>query len=84
MYGENIGHIYLFVGYFDRASNSVFVADQDYLESSVTRQVDGVYYPDWGDGDFTLTFDWEPVVFAISDGESIVPALFRPEDYGRS
>ena len=84
VYGENVGHIYLFVGYFDRASNSVFVADQDYLESSVTRQVDGVYYPDWGDGDFTLTFDWEPVVFAISDGESIVPALFRPEDYGRS
>ena len=81
--GENIGHIYLFAGYFDRGSNSVYVADQDYLESSVTRQVDGVYYPDWGEGDFTLTFDWEPVVFAISDGVNMVPALFQPIDFGR-
>jgi len=82
--GENLGYIYLFVGYYDRASNSVFAADQDYLESADTRQVSGVYYPDWGVGDFTLSFDWEPVVFAVSDGESFVPVLFRPEDYGRT
>lgn len=81
--GENIGHIYLFVGYYDRNSNSIFVADQDYLEAEQTRQVDGVYYPDWGEGDFTLTFDWEPVVFAVNDGRSLVTSLFRPVDYGR-
>jgi hypothetical protein len=82
--GENIGHIYLFAGYYDQASNSVFAADQDYLESSEIRQVNGVYYPDWGQGEFTLKFNWEPVVFAISDGDSSLPALFQPEDYGRS
>jgi len=82
--GENIGHIYLFAGYYDRQSNSVFVADQDYLEGSQTRQVDGVYYPDWGEGDFTLTFEWEPVVFGVSNGDSVVSALFRPEDFGRT
>ena len=31
--GENIGYIYLFAGFYDQASNSIFVADQDYLES---------------------------------------------------
>ncbi len=82
--GANIGHIYLFVGYYDTGSNSVFVADQDYLESAQTRMVDGVYYPDWGEGDFTLRFQWEPVVFAISNGTTMAPALFKPEDYGRS
>jgi len=82
--GDNIGHIYLFVGFYDQASNSIFVADQDYLESSKIRQVNGVYYPDWGQGDFTLEFVWEPVVFAISDGTTSVPALFKPEDYGRN
>ena len=82
--GENLGHIYLFVGYYDRASNSLFVMDQDYLESPQTRLVDGIYYPDWGEGDFTLTFDWEPVVFAASDGKNMVSTLFRPEDYGRT
>ncbi|MCK9356946.1 MAG: clostripain-related cysteine peptidase [Dehalococcoidia bacterium] len=82
--GENIGHIYLFVGYYDQSSNSIFVADQDYLESAESRLVDGVYYPDWGEGDFTLRFEWEPVVFGMSDGGTLVPSLFKPEDYGRA
>jgi hypothetical protein len=82
--GENIGYIYLFAGFYDTQSNSIFVADRDYLESSQTRQVNGVYYPDWGKGAFTLKFNWEPIVFAISDGTARVPALLRPEDYSRS
>ncbi|MBN1152535.1 MAG: hypothetical protein JXA58_04925 [Dehalococcoidia bacterium] len=82
--GENIGHIYLFAGYFDRTTNSVYLADQDYLEAGETRQVNGVYYPYWGEGDFTLTFDWEPVIFAMSDGGTNVPALFHPVDYGQT
>jgi hypothetical protein len=82
--GDNIGYIKLFVGFYDQASNSIFVADADYLESSQTREVDGVYYPDWGEGEFTLTFEWEPVVFAIDDGQDSAVALFSPQDYGAS
>jgi hypothetical protein len=83
--GENVGHILLFVGYLDTAANSIFVADMDYLESPDTRQIEGLYYPDWGDGDeFTLEFEWEPIVFAITDGNNLVPALFTPERYGAS
>jgi hypothetical protein len=82
--GENIGYIYLFVGYYDQEANSILVADQDYLESADTRQVNGVYYPDWGEGEFTLNFTWEPVVFAIDDGAGSYPACFKPEEYGRS
>jgi hypothetical protein len=81
--GQNIGFIYLFVGYYDQAANSIFLADTDFLESSDTRQIDGVNYPDWGaGGDFTLEFEWEPVVFALSDGQQSVTALFQPQDYG--
>jgi hypothetical protein len=79
--GENIGYIYLFVGYYDGTSNSIFVADTDYLESPNVREVGGVYYPEWSQ-DFTLAFTWEPVVFAVSDGSDTVPALFSPENYG--
>lgn len=82
--GENIGYIYLFVGFYDPQGNSVFIADQDYLESGETREANGVYYPEWGEGDFSLTFDWEPVVFAINDGTNRVTALFRPESFGES
>jgi len=82
--GENIGYIYLFAGYLDEQANSLFVADQDYIESPDTRIADGVYYPDWGQGDFTLEFSWEPIVFAIDDGVNTAVALFKPESYGSS
>jgi hypothetical protein len=81
--GQNIGYVYLFAGFYDAASNSIFVTDSDYLESSSSREVDGVYYPVWPEsGDFTLEFEWEPVVFAISDGARSIPALFTPRTYG--
>ena len=79
--GENIGYIYLFVGYFDPASNSIAVLDTDYLESPDTRDVSGVYYPVWGN-DFTLSFNWDPTVFAINDGTVTATALFNPQTYG--
>jgi hypothetical protein len=82
--GENIGYVLLFVGFYDQDSNSIFVADTDYLESDDTREIDGVYYPDWGEGEFTMEFEWEPVVFAISDGVDSVVALFTPQTYGAS
>ena len=81
--GTNIGNIYLFIGYYDQGSNSIFVADTDFLESPDTQQVDGVYYPKWGsNGAFTVKFDWDPYVFTISDGQNSAVALFTPQQYG--
>jgi hypothetical protein len=82
--GENIGHIYLFAGYHDQAANSIWIADTDYLESRETREVDGVYYPDWGEGEFTLEFEWEPLVYGITDGSKTAVALLQPDKYGAS
>ncbi len=82
--GDNIGYVRLFVGYYDQAANSIYVADTDYLDSPETRELNGVYYPDWGEGDFTLEFEWEPIVFAIGDGAQSVVALFTPEEYGKT
>jgi hypothetical protein len=83
--GQNIGYVYLFVGFYDQESNSIFVADTDYLESDDTGEIDGVYYPDWGEeGAFTMEFEWEPLMFAINDGVDFVLALFTPQSYGAS
>lgn len=82
--GANIGYVYLFVGYLDQAANSINVVDTDYIESPNTRELDGVYYPDWGSESFRLTFDWEPLAFAIDDGQDTMTALFNPESYGQS
>jgi hypothetical protein len=81
--GQNVGYVFLFVGFYEQESNSIFVADRDYLESDDTRQLDGVYYPDWGEeSEFTMEFEWEPLVFAINDGVNSVVALFTPQSYG--
>jgi hypothetical protein len=81
--GKNIGYIYFFAGFYDQQANSLFVADTDYLESKNTRELNGVYYPDWGtSGQFTLKFDWEPLMFAINNTADSVTALFNPQSYG--
>ncbi len=80
--GENVGYVQLFVGFYDQSAGSIFVADQDYLESAETRQIDGIYYPVWPSDGFTMEFEWEPIVFGISDGVDTVVALFKPEVYG--
>jgi hypothetical protein len=83
--GSNIGYVYLFVGYYDPTSKSILVADKDYLESPKTRQVGGLYYPNWSDSpSFRLKYTWTPSVFAISDGQQDVVALLKPERYGAS
>jgi hypothetical protein len=80
--GENLGYVLLFAGYYDAAANSPVVVDLDYLEHADTRQVDGVYYPVWPEEVFTLEFEWEPLVFYISDGSDSVAALLTPAAYG--
>ena len=82
--GDNIGYVKLLAGFYDADNNSIYVADSDYLESPETREADGVYYPVWPEDEFTLAFEWEPIVFAIDDGNLRAETVFNPEDYGES
>lgn len=83
--GANIGYIKLLVGFLDRTGKSINVADTDYLDSPQTRELSGVYYPVWPEtGRFNLEFEWEPVVFAITDGKNRAEALFVPQTFGKT
>jgi len=82
--GNNIGYIYFFTGYLDRQSNSIAILDRDYLEAPETKETNGVYYPEWGKGDFKLEFEWEPIAYAITDGVTRAQAALMPETYGAS
>jgi len=83
--GTNIGYVYLFTGLYDQASNSIFVADTDYLESPEQDSLNGVYYPVWPEGGtFRMNFDFEPLLFSITDGSQSALALFNPVSYGAS
>ena len=79
--GENIGYIYLFTGLIDEESNSIYVADMDYLETSQTAELSGVYYPVWPDLEqFSLNFEFETIVFTITDCTEC--RLFNTLSYG--
>ena len=80
--GENIGYIKLFVGEVDEEAQSVRLIDSDYLQFGETRELNGVYYPDYGATDFKLEFEWEPYVTAVTDGSTNAVALFDPVNYG--
>ena len=81
--GDHIGYIYLFVGYYDEESNSMLVADMDFVDNEDNKEIGGVIYPAWGDDPtFPLDFDWDPVLYAISDGETTEFALLEPDTYG--
>jgi hypothetical protein len=83
--GDNIGYVRLLVGFYDQTSNAIFLADADYLETDDTREIGGVTYPVWPEGEeFTMAFEWEPLLFAISDGVDRVVALLEPDQYGAS
>ena len=82
--GENVGYVKLFVGFFDQSANSILVIDSDYLESADTQEVGGLFYPVWPDEAFILEFEWEPVVFAVGDGNETIVTHFTPQTYGAS
>ena len=83
--GERVGYMYVFTGILDDETGNVYILDIDYLDSDATKEEDGVIYPDWGDeGEMEIEFDWEPVQFAITDGETYIPALLEPDIYGAS
>lgn len=80
--GKNIGYAYLFIGLYDQQSNAILIADTDFLESSDTQELSGVFYPKWPQKSFIMNYEWDPTVFSISDGATTTMALFKPESYG--
>lgn len=81
--GANVAFIYLFIGYIDPASGEIRVVDMDFLDADETKNIDGMFYPDWGDAsNIEISFDWDTLLFALSDGSDSAVALLNPDDYG--
>jgi hypothetical protein len=82
--GSNIGYIYYYVSYYDETSSSYLTADMGFIAADSTKEVGGVFYPDWGEGPITIDFDWEPTLYYMSDGNEANDqfAFFEPTNYG--
>ena len=82
--GERLAYVYSFIGRFLPWDDVLIVEDQDFIFSETDKEVGGITYPDWPADGFEVDFDWEPTVYALSDGETSLRILFQPESYGES
>ena len=81
--GDQVAFIYFFAGAYDEDSNSIVIVDLDFIEGDNTKEVGGVYYPDWGtDRPILIDFVWLPAEVLIEDGGDGVLAMLNPESYG--
>jgi hypothetical protein len=81
--GGNVGYVYFYVSYYDEEYDSFLTADMAFIETDETREVGGIYYPDWGsEGVGALEIDWEPTLYFMSDGTNEEFAFFEPQVYG--
>jgi clostripain len=81
--GDQIGFIYFYAGYYDEESDSIIVADLDFVDAEAVTEIEGVFYPDWGDeGVVEMEFEWLPEIFVVDDGITSEFVVLTPEDYG--
>lgn len=80
--GSNLAYLYYFVDYYYEEFDSYLMADIGYLNADYINEVNGMVYPDWEDGTFTIETDWTPTVFYLSDGLTESFIYLEPETYG--
>ena len=82
--GTNIGYLYYYVNYYVEEYDAYVMADMGYLASSESREVGGLVYPDWGESEFSVEMEWEPIVYYLSNGVDEAFIALEPETYGET
>jgi hypothetical protein len=73
------------VAYYDERQKALRTDDIDYILGEDNKQIGGVLYPDYANADYVdVQVEWDPTVYAISDGRQTELALVRPQVYGAS
>lgn len=84
--GANVAYVYYYVAYYVDSDGSYLSADAGFVEpGSVPKEISGVYYPDWGEGDvIDVEYEWDPTLYYMSDGNVANDqfAFFSPSIYG--
>jgi hypothetical protein len=83
--GQNIAYVYYYVSYYWEDDGSYLTADAGFVEPGATKEIGGVYYPDWGEeGVASVEYEWDPTLYYMSDGNEANDqfAFFEPTVYG--
>ena len=82
--GSDLAFLYTFIGRYLPDEDVLLIEDMDFIFSDANQEAGDVIYPVWPEEEFEVGFEWEPTVYAISDGETSVRVLFMPDTYGDS
>ena len=68
--GNNICYVYMQYGWLAKDIRTMLVVlGMDYIRADETREVMGVYYPNWDtSGEIPIYYEFEPRLFFITDG----------------
>lgn len=67
--GTNVGNVYMQYGWLAKDVRTMLVVlGMDFIRSDQTREMAGVYYPDWGtSGRIPISYEFEPMLAFIAD-----------------
>ena len=77
----NVSYIYFILYFYNKEANVTWVADMSFVSAPNTITVDGVNAPDFGPSPIQVTYDWEPLLFLLKDGQHEAYGLFEPDEY---
>ncbi len=77
----DVSYIYFILYFYNPDASAYWVGDQSFVISEDMTTVGGVSAPDYGPSPISVTYEWDPSLFVLMDGQKEAFALFEPEDY---
>ena len=77
----NASYIYFILYFYNPDAEAYWVADQSFVPAAEMTTIGGVNAPDYGPSPIEVTYEWEPSLFVLMDGQKEAFALFEPDEY---
>ncbi|MBI3162497.1 MAG: hypothetical protein HYZ23_08300 [Chloroflexi bacterium] len=77
----DVSYIYFVLYFYNQEANVTWVADMSFVSAPETITTDGVNAPDYGESPVEITYQWDPLLFLLKDGQHEAYALFEPDEY---
>lgn len=80
----NVSYIYFVLYFYNPDADAYWVGDQSFVIADQMTTIGGVNAPDFGPGPVAVTYEWEPSLFVLMDGQKEAFALFEPDEYSNA
>lgn len=77
----NVSYIYFILYFYNPDAKAYWVGDKSFVIADQMTTVGGVNAPDYGPSPINVTYEWDPSLFVLMDGQKEAFALFEPDEY---